>query len=237
MNNALENMIQFVKKICLNGVKPFASSGFIFLLLVFNSAYAEVTFPLSESEKERVLEQEHEFPMNWEKSTVSRGFGTVIPELSKKPDLLQQFKAGEVAYFFKNYQKAMNLWLPLAQGGLADAQANIAWMLQQGLGVPRDLSAAKSWYLKAVKQNHAVAQNNLGAMYEHALGVEKNFQLAFKYYLLAAKNDYRFAYYNLGNAYLKGIGTQIDKPAAKTWLQKAVDSKVEQAVELLADIK
>ncbi len=74
-------------------------------------------------------------------------------------------------------------------------------------------------------------------MYEHALGVEQDFQLAFKYYLLAAKNDYRFAYYNLGNAYLKGIGTQIDKPAAKIWLHKAVDAKVEQAVELLANIK
>jgi len=209
----------------------------IFLCVVFHSVSAEITFPLSEKEKEKALEQEKEFPINWDKSTVSRGFGKIIPDLSEKPDLIQQFKAGEVAYFFSDYAKAISLWLPLAEAGLADAQANIAWIYQQGLGTKRDFQQAKLWYLKAVKQNHPVAQNNLGAMYEHALGIEKNSQLAFKYYQLSAKNEYRFAYYNLGNAYLNGLGTMVDNEAAKHWLQKAMDSKVEQAEKLLSNIE
>ncbi len=208
----------------------------LLLFLFFGTAFAEITFPLSAAEKTRAQEQEEEFPMNWEKSTVSRGFGNSIPDLAERLDLAQQFKSGEVAYFFRNYEKAMSLWLPLAESGLADAQTNIGWIYQRGLGVEIDLQKAKFWYLKAVGQNHSIAQNNLGAMYEHGLGVAQDNELAFEYYRLAAKNDYRFAYYNLGSAYLNGIGTKIDKKAAKYWLQKAVDNKVEQANKLLRNI-
>jgi TPR repeat protein len=53
-------------------------------------------------------------------------------------------------------------WLRLAADqGNAGAKTNVAWMYQNGLGVPKDQAGALNWYQKAADQDWAVAQFNL----------------------------------------------------------------------------
>ena len=174
-------------------------------------------------------------PMDWSKSVVSRGFGTSEPVNELPPNLQQAYKSGQVSYFFKQYPLAFERWLPVAESGFAEAQANIAWLYQAGLGVEKDLQKALQWYRLAIAQNHAVAKNNMAVMYENALGVKQDYNKAFNLYSQSAEAGYRFAQHNLAILYLEGKGVKKNSSQAKYWLQLAAKNGVAEAVKKLQD--
>ncbi len=51
-----------------------------------------------------------------------------------------------------------------AQEGNPDAQYNLAYLYENGLGVPKDETRALDLYQQAADQGHPAAQNNLNAM-------------------------------------------------------------------------
>lgn len=51
-----------------------------------------------------------------------------------------------------------------AQEGDPDAQYNLGYMYENGLGVPKDENKALELYQKAADKGHSAAQNNLNAM-------------------------------------------------------------------------
>lgn len=51
-----------------------------------------------------------------------------------------------------------------AQAGDPDAQYNLAYMYENGLGVPKNEAKALELYQQAADQGHSAAQNNLEAM-------------------------------------------------------------------------
>lgn len=51
-----------------------------------------------------------------------------------------------------------------AQAGDPDAQYNLAYMYENGLGVPKNEAKALELYQQAADQGHSEAQNNLDAM-------------------------------------------------------------------------
>jgi TPR repeat protein len=51
-----------------------------------------------------------------------------------------------------------------AQAGDPDAQYNLAYMYENGIGVPKNEAKALELYQKAADQGHSAAQNNLDAM-------------------------------------------------------------------------
>ena len=55
-----------------------------------------------------------------------------------------------------------------AEGGDAQAQADLGVMYANGRGVPKDYTEARKWYRKAADQGHAEAQYKLGLMYAAA---------------------------------------------------------------------
>ncbi|MBE7638441.1 hypothetical protein GUA87_16410 [Sneathiella sp. P13V-1] len=73
--------------------------------------------------------------------------------------------SGASAFKQGAYQKAYEIWLKAAQNGDADAQFNVAVMLENGQGIPRDLFSALKWYELAARQN-----------YPHALGMSEKVQ-------------------------------------------------------------
>src|ERR1700738_1019849 len=64
-----------------------------------------------------------------------------------------------------DYATAMRLLRPLADQGVSDAQYNLGFMYEWGLGVSQDSAEAVIWLLKAAEQGHAKAQYDLGLMY------------------------------------------------------------------------
>jgi len=92
------------------------------------------------------------------------------------------FEDGVAAYDQGQFQKAFALWLPLAQGGSAVVQFNLATLYEQGSGVAKDLKEAARWYLEAAKQGDIDAQMKVAELNERGLGVEKDDAAARKWY-------------------------------------------------------
>lgn len=55
-------------------------------------------------------------------------------------------------------------WQREAKAGDPDAQYNLAYIYENGLGVPKNEAKALELYQQAADQGHSAAQNNLDAM-------------------------------------------------------------------------
>lgn len=94
-----------------------------------------------------------------------------------------RIRGGEyVAYDRANYKTALQVWLPAAELGDVEAQANVGEIFERGLGGEPNYEAALIWYQKAAEQGNARAQFNLGTLYEQGLGVDKNKMTALNWY-------------------------------------------------------
>jgi hypothetical protein len=80
-----------------------------------------------------------------------------------------------------------------AEQGLANAQYNLGWMYQQGLGVTQNYAAAVRWYRSAAQQGQVEAHYNLGLMYADGQGVVQNYAQAHMWFNIAAANGDREA--------------------------------------------
>lgn len=94
-----------------------------------------------------------------------------------------RIQGGEyVEYDRADYKTALNVWMAAAEGGDAEAQANVGQIFERGLGGEPNYEAAIIWYTKAAEQGNARAQFNLGTLYEQGLGVEQNKLMALNWY-------------------------------------------------------
>lgn len=191
------------------------------------SAYAAETS--AEIRPDASVNARREYVIDWTRSVVSRGFGTTEANQNVTDLARLRLKEAEASYFYGDYARARALWTPLAEQGIADAQANLGWMAQRGLGAVIDLAQAKEWYALAAKQGHSIAQNNLGALYEHGLGVPQDDVQALAWYQLSAASDYRYAQYNLAQFYLQGRVLEKDLRQARLWLERAAAQGVAAA--------
>ncbi len=64
-----------------------------------------------------------------------------------------------------DYERALELWGPLAHAGVPRAQNNIGACFAEGLGVPRDAALALKWLTLAAEGGDPVGQRNLAALY------------------------------------------------------------------------
>ena len=92
------------------------------------------------------------------------------------------FEDGVAAYDQGQFEKAFELWLPLAQGGNAVVQFNLAALYEKGTGVPQDLKEAARWYLEAAKHGDIDAQMKIADFYEQGTGVAKDAAAARDWY-------------------------------------------------------
>ena len=90
-------------------------------------------------------------------------------------------------YAAGKYADAVAALKPLAEGGNAGAQRNLARAYAQGHGVAKDAAVAASWYRKAALQGNSTAQLELGGMYANGRGVPQNDFEAYVWYSAAAR--------------------------------------------------
>lgn len=87
-----------------------------------------------------------------------------------------------------DYEKAAQLYSPLAKEGNAEAQYTLGMMYRAGRGVTHDYAEARKWYLLAAEQGHPVAQFYLGWIYAGGKGVPKDYVQAHMWVSLAIAN-------------------------------------------------
>ncbi|QDV09486.1 Localization factor PodJL [Planctomycetes bacterium Poly30] len=109
--------------------------------------------------------------------------------------------------------------LQRAELGDTSAIYSVAYMLEHGEGVPRDVHRASVWYGKAAARSDVKAMNNLGVYY----GSQGNEVEAARCYQKAAEAGDALAMKNLGWRYFDGTGGPRDLTAAKMWLERAVE--------------
>jgi len=96
------------------------------------------------------------------------------------------FRDGVVAYQKKQYQQALEAWLPLAESGHVLAQTLVGSMYAYGEGVERNDNEALKWLSLAANTGSAQAQYNLAILYENGFGVTANKEQALKWFKAAA---------------------------------------------------
>lgn len=121
-----------------------------------------------------------------------RRLGTAATYISARRPIkttigLCELRGGEyIAYDRADLSTALSFWLPPAEAGDAEAQANVGEIYERGLGVPPNYAKAAEWYRKAAEQGFARAQTNLGHLYEKGLGVSKDKSQALNWYRKAS---------------------------------------------------
>lgn len=129
---------------------------------------------------------------------------------------------GVAAYHAQDYEKAISLWRPLADAGMAGAQQHIGVMYAEGKGVPQNDAEAAKWFLRAAEQGDALAQYDLGASFAEGIGVKKDSELAAKWFRRAAMQGMAIAQLNLGLLYASGNGVPKDLVEAMMWIDLSV---------------
>lgn len=81
------------------------------------------------------------------------------------------------------------LWLPLAEQGKPEAQFNIAFMYEAGLGVVRSDTEAARWYRAAAERGDVAAQLKMGSLHETGVGVARDLGHARDWYGAAAEGS------------------------------------------------
>ena len=87
------------------------------------------------------------------------------------------------------HEEAFRLWMPLAREGKSQAQFNIAFMYEKGLGVARSDVEAARWYLAAAERGDVSAQSKVGSLYEAGVGLVKDLDRAAYWYAQAARGN------------------------------------------------
>lgn len=143
--------------------------------------------------------------------------------------------AARAAYDNGEYEKALDLWMPLADDGDAEAQFGVAYLYDEGLGVPQDGVEAIRWYRLAADQGHLKSQFNLGTLYQSGRkDVPADPGRAADWYRMAAKQGHPKAQYHLGKLYYRGQGLPRNYDLARDWLQKSADQGYVPSINHLA---
>ncbi|KAI8969074.1 hypothetical protein BDF20DRAFT_990903 [Mycotypha africana] len=83
-------------------------------------------------------------------------------------------------------KQALNYYKKSAEAGDRDGQFQLAYMLANGLGVPKSTQAALPWFMKAAEQGHVIAHYSLGLYYENGIGLSSDVEKAKYCYEVAA---------------------------------------------------
>ena len=126
-----------------------------------------------------------------------------------------RFESGLASKDRGHYATALRAWLPMAESGNAEAQNNVGYMYEEGLGVPQNYLLAMNWYRQAADGGLSEAQHNMGMLYHHGYGVAENLGEAFRWFKMAADQDLAESEYMLGLAYENGEGTELNYAEAK----------------------
>jgi len=94
------------------------------------------------------------------------------------PARADAFAAGSRAYAARNYVRAAQIFLPLAEQRDARAQTYLGVMYLRGQGVPQNFAVAAYWLHLASAAGLPTAQYFFGLMYDKGQGMAQDFVLA-----------------------------------------------------------
>jgi TPR repeat protein len=114
-------------------------------------------------------------------------------------------------------------WYEKAAGhGSPEAQNQIGYFYQAGIGVPKDAKRAAHWYQLAAASGFAKAKVNLAVAYLRGIGVQQNDEMAVRLFNQAFQDGNGTAATYLGLLYYFGIAVKQDRAAAEKWFESGL---------------
>ncbi|MBF0256892.1 MAG: sel1 repeat family protein, partial [Gammaproteobacteria bacterium] len=158
--------------------------------------------------------------------------------IAEEDDLLLEdpVQLGHQAYVSGEFQRALKLWTPLAEQGIAQAQFFLSNLYARGEGVEADPVAALSWLTRAAKGGYAPAQFNLGNRFYQGLWVNKDLTEARQWWLKAVEQGLSQAAYNLAGLHYQGAGVEKNLAQALHWYRRAAEAGSIEAKVVLAKL-
>ena len=136
-------------------------------------------------------------------------------------DGIDAFNRGDLIAAMASFEEA-------ADAGSAEAQARLAWILDQA----EENAKAVELYAASAEQGHANGQFGLAEMYAKGEGVEADQQMALELYLRAADQGHLRAMRKLAIAYRHGdLGLIADEAEASLWEHRIARAEQGAAVE------
>ena len=112
----------------------------------------------------------------------------------------------------------------LAEGGNAEAQANLGVCYAKGEGVSQSNEEAVRWFKMSVEQNNAKGQFYLAMAYNRGMGVNQDWQESFRLIKESANQGYAKAQTQLAGCYDYGLnGITKNHAEAMKWFRLAAE--------------
>jgi len=134
------------------------------------------------------------------------------------------FVSGLNALDRSHYASAYRSFKPLADDGVAEAQNNLGFLFQNGLGVRRNYNTAIKWYQRAADQGLAEAEHNLGILNYRGHGLAQSYTIARRWFNKAAKKGLKDSHYMLGLIFYKGEDVQVSLDRASSHFTSSASS-------------
>ena len=132
-----------------------------------------------------------------------------------------ELEDGFTAFKAGSYEKALRLWLPIAEKDNADAQYNIGILYMKGLGVEKNEKTAFVWYKRSAANGNTDAMYNLGTMYNQGRVVIRSTKDAVKWWKKSAELGNASGQFNLGVVYAYGRRVKQNTEEALKWWKKS----------------
>ena len=145
------------------------------------------------------------------------------------------FNSGVTAYDAHDYAKAYAIWTSIEDQDLA-AMRNVAMMLREGTGVPKDPKKAEELYQMAAEAGNPYAQADLADMLLKGEAGPPDVRAALPLLAAAAAADHPIAQFELGELYETGVPDIVPKdlPTARHLYASAAVHGMKEAQARLA---
>ncbi|MEM1151093.1 MAG: peptidoglycan-binding protein [Pseudomonadota bacterium] len=155
-------------------------------------------------------------------------------------DRVAAYELGVLSLNDADYAEGARLIQQSAREGLPIAQYRLSKLHEKGLGVPRDLAAARRWTERAANGGNVRAMHDLAVFYADGEGGDQSYAKSVEWFSKAAEFGVLDSQYNLAVLYEQGLGISQDTSEALFWFSVAAENgdpgAGEQVRSLLADV-
>lgn len=151
-------------------------------------------------------------------------------------DRIAQYEFGIERLNASDYARGAELIREAANQGLPVAQYRLSKLHENGLGVARDLAAARSWTERAARGGNVRAMHDLAVFFADGEGGTQSYASAAEWFGRAAGFGVLDSQYNLGVLYERGLGLTEDPAEALFWFKVAELGGDAGATERVAEL-
>ena len=151
--------------------------------------------------------------------TIAKGLS--LEEASADGDPVAEYLWGQTRLEANDFAEGPEFIRRAAQQGVPAAQYRLAKLHEKGLGVPRDLTAARTWTERAARGGNVKAMHDLAVFFADGEGGPQSYAGAAEWFRQAADYGLVDSQYNLAVLYENGLGISPSKVEALYWYEIA----------------